>query len=85
PPKQAGGLKPAAPQASLIPIAKQMREHLRHHNLDAMSCFEELKRLAGARWPEPLRELEASLDRLDFAAAAVHLDVIEAQLAQEAR
>jgi hypothetical protein len=63
----------------------KMREHLRQHNLDAMSCFEELKQLAGSRWPEPLRELEASLDRLDFAAAAVHLDAIEAQLAEETR
>ncbi len=58
-------------------LLEKMREHLQNHNLDAMSCFEELKRLAGARWPEPLRELEASLDRLDFAAAAVHLDAIE--------
>jgi two-component system sensor histidine kinase/response regulator len=74
-----------ADDGALIPVAKKMREHLQQHNLDAMSCFEELKRLAGARWPEPLRELEASLDRLDFAAATVHLDAIEAQLAQEAR
>ena len=74
---------PTSDNGALVPIARKMREHLQQHNLDAMSTFEELKSLAGARWPEPLQQLEASLDRLDFAAACAHLDAIEAQLGPE--
>jgi len=68
---------------ALLPIAKRMRDHLDANNLAAMECFEELKSLAGTRWPEPMRELEASLDRLDFAAARAHLDAISSHLTED--
>jgi signal transduction histidine kinase/CheY-like chemotaxis protein len=71
----------AGPQ--LIPIARRMRTHLDANNLAAMECFDELKQAAGARWAEPLRALEASLDRLDFAAARAHLENLESQLRPE--
>ena len=60
-----------------------MRDHLDKNNLAAMQCFDELKTAAGSRWPEPLRALEASLDKLDFNAARVHLEQIESQLQRE--
>jgi two-component system sensor histidine kinase/response regulator len=74
--KSGGEPKPPAPHGELLPIAKRMRAHLDANNLAAMECFEELKALAGARWPEPMRRLEASLDRLDFASARQLLDAI---------
>ena len=66
----------------LLPIARRLREHLEANNLAAMQCFEELRALAGRRWPGPMQQLEASLDRLDFAAAREHLDAISAHLAE---
>jgi hypothetical protein len=48
-----------------------------------MEVFDELKTAAAGRWPEPLRALESSLDRLDFGAASTHLATIESQLARE--
>ncbi|MEA2569335.1 MAG: two-component system, sensor histidine kinase and response regulator [Acidobacteriota bacterium] len=71
----------AGPQ--LIPIARRMRTHLDENNLAAMQCFVELKQAAGARWAEPLRALEASLDKLDFGAARAHLEKLESQLTPE--
>jgi CheY-like chemotaxis protein len=71
----------AGPQ--LIPIARRMRTHLDANNLAAMECFDELKQAAGARWAEPLRALEASLDKLDFGAARAHLEKLESQLRPE--
>jgi signal transduction histidine kinase/DNA-binding response OmpR family regulator/HPt (histidine-containing phosphotransfer) domain-containing protein len=68
----------AAVTAALLPIAKKMREHLDANNLAAVDCFADLKRAAGDKHPEPLRMLEESLDRLDFAAARHYLDQIEA-------
>jgi signal transduction histidine kinase/CheY-like chemotaxis protein/HPt (histidine-containing phosphotransfer) domain-containing protein len=69
-----------ADKALLIPIAKRMSEHLRENNLAAMTCFEELKSLAGPTLREAMRALEASLDRLDFDAARAQLAEIEARL-----
>jgi len=71
---------PAADTSSLIPIAKRMSEHLRENNLAAMTCFEEMKSLAGPQLHEAMRELERSLDRLDFDAARAQLAAIEARL-----
>ena len=80
-----GGLEnPPYMVTALRPIARQMDEHLRQNNLAAMSCFEELKAMAGPRFHEPMLELQQSLDRLDFDAARVHLQAIESQLAEEA-
>jgi signal transduction histidine kinase/CheY-like chemotaxis protein len=67
----------------LLPIARRMRAHLDANNLAAMEVFDELKTAAAGRWPEPLRALESSLDRLDFGAASTHLATIESQLARE--
>ena len=55
-----------------------MREHLDANNLAAVDCFADLKSAAGEKHAAPLRMLEESLDRLDFAAARRHLDEIEA-------
>ena len=74
-PSAQGGRDVRPPQA-LLPIAKKLGEHLRANNLAAMTCFEELKALAGTRFGEPLRQLEQSLDRLDFDAARVQLETI---------
>jgi signal transduction histidine kinase/DNA-binding response OmpR family regulator len=68
----------AAASKALLPIARKMREHLDANNLAAVDCFAELKLAAGDKHPEPLRMLEESLDRLDFAAARRYLDQIEA-------
>src|SRR5438874_135789 len=59
-------------------ITKKMHEHLAANNLAAVSCFEELKLLAGANID--MKALEQSLDRLDFDAAREHLHVIERRL-----
>jgi len=76
-----------SPQAGggprILPIARKMDEHLRANNLAAVACFDELKSLAGSRFGEPMRQLEASLDRLDFEEARTHLRDIESQLARE--
>ena len=80
-PQQAQSAGSANPQ--LIPIARRMREHLEANNLAAMECFEELKNAAGARWAEPLRKLQASLDQLDFSSARAHLAALESQLRPE--
>lgn len=53
-----------------------MRAHLEANNLAAVDCFADLKAAVGNS--EPLRMLEESLDRLDFAAARRYLDQIEA-------
>jgi HPt (histidine-containing phosphotransfer) domain-containing protein len=71
----------AGPQ--LLQIAKQMHEHLRDNNLAAVTCFEEMKSLVGARYNGAMKALEASLDRLDFEAARAHLAEIESQLPRE--
>ena len=69
---------PACATATLLPIAKKMREHLDANNLAAVDCFADLKSAAGEKHAAPLRGLEESLERLDFAAARRHLDEIEA-------
>jgi two-component system sensor histidine kinase/response regulator len=76
--------KPARPASlpQLIPIAHRLREHLESNNLAAMECFEELKSLAGVQWPDAMRQLEASLDRLDFASARTQLEVIASDLGE---
>lgn len=71
---------PAGDKAMLVPIAKRMEEHLRENNLAAMTCFEELKSLAGPQLRDAMRELERSLDRLDFDAARAQLAEIEGRL-----
>ena len=82
-------VSPAIPPAIVSPsageiagatlaIAKKMREHLDANNLAAVDCFADLKSAAGEKHAAPLRLLEESLDRLDFAAARRHLDEIEA-------
>ncbi|HEX3583710.1 MAG TPA: Hpt domain-containing protein, partial [Thermoanaerobaculia bacterium] len=63
---------------ALPPIAEKMREHLDANNLAAVDFFPALKSAAGEKHAEPLRLLEESLDRLDFAAARRYLDQIEA-------
>jgi hypothetical protein len=65
----------------VLPIARQLREHLVTNNLAAMESFADLKNAAGGAFAEPLRQIEKSLDRLDFADARRHLDAIEAELA----
>jgi two-component system sensor histidine kinase/response regulator len=78
------GGAPAASQAAkgsnapFLPIAQKMREHLEANNLAAVDCFADLKSAVGDQYAEPLRLLEESLDRLDFAAARGYLDQIEA-------
>ena len=74
---------PSADAPRLLPIAKKMNEHLLANNLAAIVCFDELKSAAGDRFREPIQQLEASLDRLDFESARGHLRVLEAQLAAE--
>jgi len=81
PPTRDGGLE--NPPHVLLPITKRLEEHLRQNNLAAMSCFEELKAVAGSRFRESMIKLEQSLDRLDFDAARVHLESIEAELGNE--
>jgi PAS domain S-box-containing protein len=71
----------AGPQ--LLPIARRLDDQLRENNLGAVSCFEELKSAAGARFNGQMKGLEQSLDRLDFDAAREHLREIEAQLVTE--
>jgi two-component system sensor histidine kinase/response regulator len=66
--------------SSLTAVTRRLREQLDANNLGAMESFEELKNLAGGRWAEPLEALEASLDRLDFAAARTQLRTIETEL-----
>ena len=70
------GRAEARPTSALLPIAQKMREHLDANNLAAVDCFADLKAAIGSS--EPLRMLEESLDRLDFAAARRYLDQIEA-------
>jgi len=74
--------KASASAPQLLPITSRLREHLDSNNLAAMECFEELKALAGTQWPEPILQLEASLDRLDFAAARTHLEAITARIGE---
>jgi len=81
--KSAAAAPPPLAGPELLPIARRMREHLDANNLAAMDCFDELKTLAGSRWSDSLRELEASLDRLDFATARAQLETIESQLGVE--
>jgi len=82
-PTRPPGASEDPPYVQLLPIAKQLGEHLRANNLAAMSSFEELKSAAGARFSEPMQRLQQSLDRLDFDAAQVHLHAIESQLGAE--
>jgi hypothetical protein len=63
-----------------LPIAERLHEHLAQNNLAAVSCFEELKSVAGARFREPMHQIELSLDRLDFDAARSILKTIEEEL-----
>ena len=74
--KDAGRIAGATP--TLLPIARKMREHLDANNLAAVDCFSDLRLAVGDKHAEPLRMLEVSLDRLDFAAARRYLDQIEA-------
>jgi len=67
----------------LHPIVRKMDEHLRANNLAAVACFDELKSLGAGRFGEPMRQLQASLDRLDFETARTHLHAIETQIAAE--
>ena len=60
----------------LLPIARKLDEHLRHNNLAAMSSFDELKSVASGHFPETIKAIEQSLDRLDFEGARVHLQEI---------
>ncbi len=66
--------------ADLLPIARRLDEQLMQNNLAAVGSFEELRALAGTRFDEGMRQLEQSLDRLDFDAARAHLRAIEPQL-----
>jgi signal transduction histidine kinase/CheY-like chemotaxis protein len=79
----AAAAAPADPLAGprVLPIARQLREHLVTNNLAAIESFADLKNAAGGAFAEPLRQIEKSLDRLDFADARRHLDAIEAELA----
>jgi CheY-like chemotaxis protein/HPt (histidine-containing phosphotransfer) domain-containing protein len=74
------GLAMSGPK--MLTIAKRMSKHLEENNLAAVTCFEELKLLAGAKLQQPMLQLEESLDRLDFDAARSHLAAIEAKVAR---
>jgi two-component system sensor histidine kinase/response regulator len=71
-----GGRRPGEGRGATLNIARKMREHLEANNLAAVDCFADLKAAVGNS--EPLRMLEESLERLDFAAARRYLDQIEA-------
>jgi two-component system, sensor histidine kinase and response regulator len=60
-----------------LEIARKLDAHLAENNLEAVRSFEELKTAAAGRYE--LRELETSLDALDFDAARAHLRKLEAQ------
>jgi len=49
----------------------------------AVTCFEEMRSLVGSSYAQPMKELEASLDRLDFESARAQLAEIESQLPRE--
>jgi signal transduction histidine kinase/CheY-like chemotaxis protein/HPt (histidine-containing phosphotransfer) domain-containing protein len=74
------GSKDHATPRMMSPVVQRLREQIDANNLAAMESFEELKSLAGRRWSEPLRALEVSLDRLDFAVAREQLEALESEL-----
>jgi two-component system sensor histidine kinase/response regulator len=81
-PRESGTAQPCPTPSGtdMLTIAKRMSDHLKENNLAAVTCFEELKSLAGGRFREPMLQLEESLDRLDFDAARTHLATIESQV-----
>ena len=75
------GVAPAHPDPSLplgvtLEIARKLDDHLKANNLAAVSIFAELKNAAGTQFQQPLEQLEASLDQLDFDRARAHLRTI---------
>jgi len=67
---------PSLPLGVTLEIARKLDDHLKANNLAAVSIFAELKNAAGTQFQQPLEQLEASLDQLDFDRARAHLRTI---------
>jgi two-component system sensor histidine kinase/response regulator len=71
--------EPAAEQQDVQPLIVQLRHYLEQNNLSAMESFENLRRVVGSE-AQSVNRIEAALDRLDFGAAALHLDSLQTEL-----
>jgi len=65
-------------------IVGRLAGYLATSNLEATECMTELKTTLGPSLRGPIGELEACIDRLDFALAASHLDAIRSHLSEAA-
>ncbi len=61
-----------------LPLLRKLATLLPQNNLGAIDCFQELKRLVGAR--PAVAAIEDALDRLDFAGAIPHLESLESEI-----
>ena len=85
PPAQAPAERPARGVAEgALPIVGRLAGYLATSNLEATEAVAQLKAMLGPSMHGPLSDLEACVDRLDFAAAAARLDAIRAALSEAA-
>ena len=61
-----------------LPLLRKLATLLPQNNLGALDCFQELKRVVGARGS--VDAIEDALDRLDFAGAIPHLERLESEI-----
>ena len=63
-----------------LPLVRKLADLLPQNNLDAMDCFQQLKKVVGRR--AALGPLEDAIERLDFQGAIPHLQALESELRQ---
>jgi two-component system, sensor histidine kinase and response regulator len=64
-----------------LPLLRELEQHLANSNLAATTTFSALKAVLGARLRQPVAELEACLERLDFEGATPHVQALGTALA----